>query len=517
MLERIVYAINMLKAFITLLSDEYLDNWKKLMALFEVATVTAVDWDGVEIEAAAPSALLSFNVDDLYTLVVDGFQSFVNVLLPFGPWLLPMLSLCVGMIYMLGVRPVERLDGLAGISRCTAATFILAVSYLAFSMAPAWMNIASVVASLLGTGCDWIKWTMRRLVDVLCGCALCVDIFVFRELNVTMLVVLMTCCAGGHAILSVLDLYFPMSWLCIDKWACDLLTFSIVEGIRNVLALAWKAVVAVCGAIVAVATDTANNVQTICWTMHRLLDLLFVHELYLQAFVFKEFDMTILLILVAFWSVGHAVLDLCLPVLNFPLVANLQLVWWAIRNMLALVWLYVVAVWSAAAAGATIIANDVQHICSFLYNGSVQAVSDLSAVRVSATFMASLVAFVVFFCWDYYAYVEVNTSNNPAAIQIPTAADLSPVPMMANAFGEDKMVDTAAAYASSVARDFTANMDPEFAQDVEAFARNAGIFVGAIADKLKADFPELFEPNFHAADAGQNIGAAMNARPFAPN
>jgi hypothetical protein len=417
----------------------------------------------------------------------------VTAVLPFGPWLLPLLSLFVGMIYVLGVRPVERLDGLAGISRCTAATFILAVSYLAFSMAPAWMNVASVVASLLGTGCDWIKWTMRRLVDVLCGCALCVDIFVFREHNVTMLLILMVCWAVGHAILSVLDLYFPMSWLCIDKWACDLLTFSIAEGIRNVLTVAWKAVVAVCGAIVAAITDTANNVQTICWTMHRLLDLLFVHELYLQAFVFKEFDMTILLILVAFWSVGHAVLDLCLPVLiTFPLVANLQLVWWATRNMLTLVWLDVVAVWSAAAAGATIIANDVQHICSFLYNGSVQAVSDLSAVRVSATFMASLVAFVVFLSW-HDVYTQMNTSDIPAAVQIPTAADLSPVPVMANAFGEDKMV--AAAYASSVTRDFTANMDPEFAQDVEAFARNAGIFVGAIADKLKADFPELFEPN----------------------
>jgi hypothetical protein len=71
-----------------------------------------------------------------------------------------------------------------------------------------------------------------------------------------------------------------------------------------------------------------------------------------------------------------------------------------------------------------------------------------------------------------------------------------------------------------VARDLTRNMDPALAPDVEAAARNAGIFVGAIADKLKAEFPELFDPSFQAAvaaDAGQFFGAAMNARPFAPN
>jgi hypothetical protein len=48
------------------------------------------------------------------------------------------------------------------------------------------------------------------------------------------------------------------------------------------------------------------------------------------------------------------------------------------------------------------------------------------------------------------------------------------------------MVGTAAAFAISVAREFTGNMDPEFAQGVEAVAHNAGIFVGAIADQLKA-------------------------------
>jgi hypothetical protein len=141
-------------------------------------------------------------------------------------------------------------------------------------------------------------------------------------------------------------------------------------------------------------------------------------------------------------------------------------------------------------------------------------VSYLSAVHVLATieftFMASLV--VAYLSWYYDAYTNVNANNNPAAIQIPTAIDLAPVPKMAR---EDKMVNTSAAFTS-----FTGNKDPESAQDVEAFVHNGGFFVGAFADQLKADFPQLFDPNFHAAlafDAGQLFRAVMNARPFAPN
>jgi hypothetical protein len=148
----------------------------------------------------------------------------------------------------------------------------------------------------------------------------------------------------------------------------------------------------------------------------------------------------------------------------------------------------------AVVTGAT---NGVRAICSFFLKGCVRAVSYLSAVRVLAaiefTFMASIV--VAYLSWYYQA------------IQIPTAIDVVPAPMVANAIGEGKMLNTSTAFVSSMARDLTRNED-------------AGIFVGAIADQLKADFPRLFDPNFHAAlavDDGQIFVAAINARPFAPN
>jgi hypothetical protein len=595
MLNRIVFAIKMLKAINSISSNEYLDEWKQPMALSEVAARTMIDLDWDEEEgaaaAAAPSFLMSFNVDDLSSLVVDGFQSFVTTVLPFGPWLLPFLSLLVGLFYVLGFRPVERLDGLSGISRCMAAMLILLVSFSAGWMAPTWMIGASVVTLLLGTGWEWVKWTMHGLVYLLYWWA-CVEAYLAGVLDLPTLAYLVICWSSGNALLSFLDLYFPWSWLCIGKWAWNSLTFSLVVGIRNVLASAWKAVVPV-------YTDIANDVQAACsffcsesdramsylraeqvrlierldglsfiprckaivtilvafciapnwvitasitalligtridwtyWTMHRLVDLLFGWELYMQVFVFEELDMTILFILVACWAVGRvivSVLDLCLPILTFPLAVSLQLVWWAFRNamvfnlhVVALMWLQldVVAIYNGAVAGAADIANDV---CSFLHNGSARAVSYLREVQVSATIMVSLfVASVACLSLDYCVYIQLNTWNNPATIQIPTAVNFAPVPITANVIGEGKMVDTAAEYASSVARDFTRNMDPELAQDVQAVARNTGIFVGAIADKLKADFPELFDPNLHAAlaaDAGQAFGALMNTRPFAPN
>jgi hypothetical protein len=158
MVNRIAYALNMLKALNTISSNEYLNEWKQPMALSEVAARTAVDWDWDEegaATAAAPSFL--FNVDDLSSLVADGFQFMVAAALPFGPWLLALLSLLIGMFYMLGFRPVERLDGLTGISRCTAAMAILLVSFVEDWMAPEWVIVASVVAMIVGTGWDWIK------------------------------------------------------------------------------------------------------------------------------------------------------------------------------------------------------------------------------------------------------------------------------------------------------------------------------------------------------------------------
>jgi hypothetical protein len=204
------------------------------------------------------------------------------------------------------------------------------------------------------------------------------------------------------------------------------------------------------------------------------------------------------------WETEHLILSVldrlgewALNSLTFPLVVKWRLAWWAIRNVLALLWMAVVAVCGAAVAVVTGAANGVRTICSFFLKGCVRAVSYLSAARVLAaiefTFVASLV--VAYLSWYYNA------------IQIPTALDLAPAPMVANAIGEGKMLNTSTAFVSSMARDLTRNED-------------AGIFVGAIADQLKADFPRLFDPNFHAAlavDDGQIFVAAINARPFAPN
>jgi hypothetical protein len=260
MLNRIVSTFNMLKAFNSLLTNEYLDEWKP--SLSKVAARTAVNWDW-DAEAAASSLLMNFNVDDLYTLVVDGFQSFVNVLLPFGPWLLPMLSFIVGMFYVLGFRPVERLDGLAGISRGMAAMFILVVSYLAFSMAPVWFIVAAGIVTLaMQTEWNWIYWTMCRLVDLLCGCA-CLEVFVFGVLDMPTLVFVVASWASVHVILIV----WCLSCMCVGEWVWSSLTFPLAVNlqlvwwaIRNVLALARMG----CSAAVAVATGAANGAQTIC-------------------------------------------------------------------------------------------------------------------------------------------------------------------------------------------------------------------------------------------------------------
>jgi hypothetical protein len=129
MLNRIVLAFNMLKAFYSLLTN------KNIRVLFEVAARKAVKWvcdEGVAAAAAAPSLLKSLNVNDLSSQVVkEGFQFIVAKVLPFGPWLLPFLSLLVGSFCVLGFRPIERLDGLSGIWRCMAAMFVLLASFLA--------------------------------------------------------------------------------------------------------------------------------------------------------------------------------------------------------------------------------------------------------------------------------------------------------------------------------------------------------------------------------------------------
>jgi hypothetical protein len=262
MLNRIVLAMNVLLAFVTITSNEYMDESKKPSDLSELAaarTAVDLDWDEEEGAAAAAPSFL-FNIDDVSSLVVDAIdasQSFVTaVVLPFGPWLLPLLSILVGISCVLGVRPVERLEGLVGIWRCTAAVLIVVLSFWADYKAPTWMIVASAVAFLMGTRSKWIHWTLHRLVDLLFCWDLYSQVFVFKEFNVTILFILMNFWWSGHAILSVFNVYYPMSWLCIAEWAWNSLTFSLVEAIRKVWALAYKAVIAV-------YTDTANDVETI--------------------------------------------------------------------------------------------------------------------------------------------------------------------------------------------------------------------------------------------------------------
>jgi hypothetical protein len=293
------------------------------------------------------------------------------------------------------VRPIESLDQLSGFWRFMASLAILAVSFLAVWTAPAWVIISSIVALAIRTGWDWIFWTMRRLVDLLCGLA-CAQVFLAAELNMPMLGSVILLWASEHLILAVLDR--------LGEWALNSLTF--------------------------------------------------------------------------------------------PLVVNLRLAWWAVRTVLALLWMAVVAVCGAAVAVVTGATNGVRAICSFFLKGCVRAVSYLSAVRVLAAIEFTFVASIVVAYLSWYR-----------AIQVPTAIGLAPVPMVASAIGEGKMLNNSAAFASSMARDLTCNED-------------AGIFVGAIADQLKADFPRLFDPNFHAAlavDDGQIFGPVMNTRPFAPN
>jgi hypothetical protein len=69
--------------------------------------------------------------------------------------------------------------------------------------------------------------------------------------------------------------------------------------------------------------------------------------------------------------------------LTIPLVVYVQLAWWAMRNISALVWMALVAVCGAArVAGATGAAKRVQTIGGSFYKSMMQAVGCLGAVRV---------------------------------------------------------------------------------------------------------------------------------------
>jgi hypothetical protein len=292
MLNSIVYAINVLKALNTLSSNEYLNEWKQPKDPSEVETVIPWDWYWDEepadaAAAAAPSWFLSF--DDLHCCVVNGFQSFVEPALSFGPWLLPFLSLLVGMCYVLGFRPFERLNGLSGIWRCAVAMINLVVSFLAVWTTPAVVIKACVVALLIRVALGlargawhWIWWTLHRLVDLL-GSLLFLGLFVREEINMVTITGLIGLWAGCRKMLYVARFYLPMSWLCAAERACSSLTFPLVMNlrlvwwaIRNVLALVWMAVVKVCGAAVVGATGAANTVQAICGSFKGMVPLSFV-------------------------------------------------------------------------------------------------------------------------------------------------------------------------------------------------------------------------------------------------
>jgi hypothetical protein len=165
--------MNVFKACNFILTD---NEWKQPKDPSEVETILPWDWYWDEESAAAaaaagataPSVLLSF----------DGVQPFVTAALSLGPWLLPLLSLFVGMFHVLGFRPFERLDRLFGFWRCavTMVVLVASVSFLAVWTAPAEVIqacaealIIRVVLGLARAAWDWMWWTLHRLVDLLGG------------------------------------------------------------------------------------------------------------------------------------------------------------------------------------------------------------------------------------------------------------------------------------------------------------------------------------------------------------
>jgi hypothetical protein len=149
-------AMNVFKAFNFILTD---NEWKQPKDPSEVETVLPWDWyldeESAAAGATAPSVLLSF----------DGVQSFVTTALSFGLWLLPLLSLFVGMFHVLGFRPFERLDRLFGFWRCavTMVVLVASASSLAVWTAPAEVIqacaealIIRVVLGLARAAWDWM-------------------------------------------------------------------------------------------------------------------------------------------------------------------------------------------------------------------------------------------------------------------------------------------------------------------------------------------------------------------------
>jgi hypothetical protein len=105
MLECIVYVLNMLKAFITLLSVSR--QMEETLGLVQGGDGHTGRLGWSRSQSSSSMVCTSFNGDNLHDFVIDSFQCYRC-----ATWLL------IGMFYVLGVRPIERLDGLAGISCC---------------------------------------------------------------------------------------------------------------------------------------------------------------------------------------------------------------------------------------------------------------------------------------------------------------------------------------------------------------------------------------------------------------
>jgi hypothetical protein len=131
-----------------------------------------------------------------------GFQSFF-VVPHFWVWVLP---LPVGILAVLSLRPVERLDRLSGMWRHAATLIILAVSLTAVKVAPAWVPIAVVLTlapRFVRTGWTWFCWTVHVMWALLLLGLACASI---REsgtldwftLGFALCGVLATACCGLH-------------------------------------------------------------------------------------------------------------------------------------------------------------------------------------------------------------------------------------------------------------------------------------------------------------------------------
>jgi hypothetical protein len=220
------------------------------------------------------------------------------------------------------------------------------------------------------------------------------------------------------------------------------------------------------------------------WTLHRLVDLLGCY-LGVGLLVRAEVNMVTMTGLLGFWAGCRGIVYLAhsyLPMswlrtaeqacnsLTFPLVINLRLVWWSIRNVFALLRMAVVAVCGAAVAGATGTANTVQTICGSFYKGMVQTVVRLSAVRVGD--LVSVVA-------------PGAAASMEATVLPPVAVEAAPVVETEVAAEAAPVVET------EVAVEVDGAVETEVMQEVEASTVNAPVVrVVPVKARTKSKVPK---------------------------